>query len=324
MVDKSFIVHFVSKFTKSLIFFNSANLIHGNLKPSNVFIQFTSIDHFKLYLSDHLQYYLYNSKLIETPLPTLQFSSPEMILYKEVSISTDIWSFGNILYYFITGNVLFSSSNIKSLYISMKKEKNKDLYRLDLLLYKHLPSFIIDTIRNCIKFKPEDRISPIEILENVNKYKIKIKEEKSWYEIHQLSVHNFIYSKCILHSDSNNNNNNNLRKCIYVSGIKQYSYFLHSFRNLSELNIDSMLFNEIFFYIDIAFSPVDIKYISYSFQYISKLVLLVLSSILYIYIYIFFFLRMLFNISFYYNIVSKYQFIDQFASIKFSWKSFRL
>lgn len=279
IANTSVLVHFISKLTKSLLSFDSLNLFHGNIKPSNVFIQFSSYPHFNLYLSDHLQHYMYNSRMIPIPLTTLQFSSPEMILSKQTSISTDIWSFGNILYYFMTGKELFTSMKIKSLYLSMKKDISEYIDRLNLSFY-NIPSFIIDIIRNCLKFKAVERISLKEISKKVNNYKLKDKAKKSFNKIDNILIYNSIHKKCILHSDNcNNKNNNNTqsenKKCLYASGIPQYSFLLHSFHNLTELNING-----------ITLSTSDTKYISNSFQYVDKLILLVLTSIIMFYLFI--------------------------------------
>lgn len=281
IANKSVLIHFISKFTKSLLSFDSLNLYHGNIKPSNVFIQFFSYPQFKLYLSDQLQYYMYNSKIIPINLSTLQFSSPEMILSKQTSISTDIWSFGNILYYFMTGKELFTSMKIKSLYLSMKKDINGNIDKLKLSFY-NIPTFIIDIVRNCIKFKSEERITLNEISEKVNNFKLEDKAKKSFNKIDNILIYNSIHTKCILHSDNCNNKSNNTQNenkgCLYASGIPQYSFLLHSFHNLTELNING-----------ITLSTLDTKYISNSFQYIDKLILLVLTSIFY---YFFIYYRM--------------------------------
>lgn len=96
--------------------FHNLNIPIGNIKPSNILYD----DKFNLYLSDYSQYLLY-SDIRQIPLSKIRFFAPEVILGKELTIKSDIWSLGILFYYLLHPHhkILITKTTIKDLYLEM-------------------------------------------------------------------------------------------------------------------------------------------------------------------------------------------------------------
>lgn len=94
------------------------NLIHGCISPNNIVIN--SSEHNETYQLRN--YCLYDiGKLEDFSYEDIYYLSPEIILGKEVTIMSDIWSFGCLMFYVITGHHLFHSKNLKELVTKMNR-----------------------------------------------------------------------------------------------------------------------------------------------------------------------------------------------------------
>lgn len=103
-----------------LISLDNCGLYHGCLNPNNITIH--SINEYKdIYklcnyglnpIIKHTSDLCYNE---------ISYLSPEVILCKESDIKSDIWSFGCVYYYLLTGKSLFHAINIRSLTIKIIK-----------------------------------------------------------------------------------------------------------------------------------------------------------------------------------------------------------
>lgn len=134
--------------------FQSFDLIHGNIKPTNVFITKER----KLCTSD---YFLNELRELRNHSTLFYcYLSPEQILGLEVSKQSDIWSLGCLLYFLLTKQHLFSSTSFYHL-IKLQHEKN----RINLTY----PSIYNEVINSSLKYKPSNRIRITEILQLICK-----------------------------------------------------------------------------------------------------------------------------------------------------------
>lgn len=78
------------------------NIIHGNLKPSNILIDSEG----DILLSDYCQYLL-TSFLVDYKMQNLLFMSPELLKNDEITTKSDIWSLGCISYKLLVGYTPF-------------------------------------------------------------------------------------------------------------------------------------------------------------------------------------------------------------------------
>lgn len=110
--------------------FHSHCISHLNIKPSNIFI--TDKNHYLL--SDYNDHEIYNG-ILQYTKNDLIYLSPEMKSRKEIFYSSDMWSFGCVMYYIITKseiNIINPNYNriMKEEYVEIiKKLLNKNQYK---------------------------------------------------------------------------------------------------------------------------------------------------------------------------------------------------
>lgn len=123
--------------------------MHGNLKPTNLFITKER----KVYTSD---YFLNEIREIVNPVTAFYYYfSPEQISGKEINYNSDIWSLGCVLYYIFSKSDLFFS---KSLLHVISLQQNFKFINLT------CPSVYNDIINGTLKYYPKDRMTLREIL----------------------------------------------------------------------------------------------------------------------------------------------------------------
>lgn len=119
LVESKEYVSLVKDIIYTIDILHNNNLIHGNIKPSNILLS-SEDNHF--YLSDYGNYML--SDCVEKPEPFIQskiamcYLSPEIIASCEYDLkSNDIWSIGCILYYILhNGLNPFIGKNLFEIY----------------------------------------------------------------------------------------------------------------------------------------------------------------------------------------------------------------
>ena len=79
----------------SLLYFNSNKIIHGDLKPQNILIDFSN----KACVGDFGTAAMISStsKFGEIYALTSNYASPEMLVDEQMFLESDIWSFGAII-----------------------------------------------------------------------------------------------------------------------------------------------------------------------------------------------------------------------------------
>lgn len=122
----------------------SQNIINGNLKPSNILL---TDDKSHILLSD-----FEINEIRTSSIENINYFSPEQLKSSELTNSTDIWSYGCVIYYYITnGDVLFKGKNFNEIY-SMIIECN---YNLD----KSFPCYFRALLIGMLNTDPSKRIS---------------------------------------------------------------------------------------------------------------------------------------------------------------------
>lgn len=94
---------------------HSLGIINGNVKPSNIFIEYNDGE-----INYKISDYCYNQKYLKYDLRVsecnIQYFSPEQLENKELNEKVDIWSIGSIIYEIINGYCAFGNEN---LYVKM-------------------------------------------------------------------------------------------------------------------------------------------------------------------------------------------------------------
>lgn len=101
-ISKSKLVEYISELIYNL---NLISLTNGNLKPSNILFD----ENDDMYITD----YFINSirNLDNLKLDNYRYLSPEILNQNEITSSTDVWSFGCILYYIYNKSDYFNGDN---------------------------------------------------------------------------------------------------------------------------------------------------------------------------------------------------------------------
>lgn len=96
-----------------LSYLHSRDMMHGNIKPSNVFMNQEN----SLFLSDYSTYLLYSGKELEMQktVEDIQYLSPEALSGRKVDKYSDLWGVGCVMYYLICGKDPFTTKSIDEL-----------------------------------------------------------------------------------------------------------------------------------------------------------------------------------------------------------------
>lgn len=146
-----------------LIQLHSINIIHGNIKPSNILI--TDCDNYVL--TDYCKNQLYDLSDYLPVITTYRYTAPEVFLSKEYNIKSDMWSYGCLLHF------LFSSKNAfdKLDFSSLKSDIISGNYTSKVLYYTEYVNVLLTHL---INVNPENRISSLELRNALDIFKEEI------------------------------------------------------------------------------------------------------------------------------------------------------
>lgn len=169
---------------KAISIFYDNNIIHGNIKPTNILL---GVDH-HWYLTDYGLNMMYMNLPEEGGGIMKQFNtyninyiSPELLNGKEYSFYTDIWSFGCVLIFLLTGKNPFGNESVENTKRRiMKCEWTLPNYQIDELYSIIIMSTMclnkkdrknIEEIRSLFRFKDNMSIYNIYLIYLIEKRK---------------------------------------------------------------------------------------------------------------------------------------------------------
>lgn len=91
-LNNNIIKKIIIQLSNAINYFDKMDIIHGNIKPSNILID----NKYNIYLSDYSKY------LLDKSINITSFTPPELLFQEELSNKSDIWSIGCIVYYLFT------------------------------------------------------------------------------------------------------------------------------------------------------------------------------------------------------------------------------
>jgi len=145
----------------ALQYIHSKNILHKNIKPSNIFLMKQNKENFAKLGDFGVSKVLKSSlKKTKTIISSVQYQPPEMIEKKDYSFETDIWSLGVTFYQLITLNEPFED-NIFEINDNILKGNIKQIPK-DCKIDKKF----IELIKEMLKVRPEERPSLETILQN--------------------------------------------------------------------------------------------------------------------------------------------------------------
>lgn len=150
-----------------ILLLNNSNVIHGNLKPSNVLIG----DDYQISVADYLINTVRTNS--ENNIKILQYISPEQLSSKEVTVKTDIWGIGLILFFLLTGRSLAYFN-----YTEMMELMNVS----EIITNEKIKVMFIELFKRTMEYNPKERISVTEILYELDNLNI---VEARYYSAHK-------------------------------------------------------------------------------------------------------------------------------------------
>lgn len=165
------VIKFSTEFLSGLHNIHVKGLVHFDIKPDNIMLS----DRMEGLLSDFgLAENVDSSGLAQQPCNYAGACPPE---YIEAQFSADftfdrlfdIFQVGLTIYRMCCGNQIFQAQmnqfqNYRDLYVAIRDKKFPDLA----LIPEHIPSKLINTIKKCISFTPEDRfLSALDVINNM-------------------------------------------------------------------------------------------------------------------------------------------------------------
>lgn len=90
---------------------HSRDMMHGNIKPSNIFINKEN----SIFINDFSTNILYSGKEseLQNTMVDIQYLTPECLSSRRVSKYSDLWSVGSLLYFLISGKHPFTGKSME-------------------------------------------------------------------------------------------------------------------------------------------------------------------------------------------------------------------
>lgn len=150
----------ITEVLKGLTFLNSKNLVHGDLKLSNILLQQEENDFIHKIgdLESCQEVGPINRKLKRC---TPEIVAPEVLKANMYYFSSDVWSLGVLIFILFTGAYPFGRRGVTAPEV-IKERRENCLY--DAALLKSIPRLYRSIIKKTFELDPEKRASPEELL----------------------------------------------------------------------------------------------------------------------------------------------------------------
>lgn len=139
-----------------LLTFSDLNVIHGNIKPSNIMIE---DGHYRL--TDYCKYMITDPFTLVS-LINYEYLSPEQYKNSNLTTKTDMWNFGCIIYYIYTGTSPFTSNTSDTITANVLNGNFKPIS------YEEKNSMELnELLSHLFVTNPEERYTPQEMLDAI-------------------------------------------------------------------------------------------------------------------------------------------------------------
>eukprot|EP00703_Trepomonas_sp_PC1_P002257 JAP94349.1 Kinase, NEK [Trepomonas sp. PC1] len=145
------IITIFEQICRGLLYLHSKGIVHGDLTPNNILLEFDNKQLVSVKLADYLQNNTSNPMYMSPELVQLQIKNE---LFKP-TIESDLWSLGVILYQMVKGKLPF---------LSVNEILNSQIPKL------HLVQFCFQKIiKNSLQKQPQNRMTLINIIRHVER-----------------------------------------------------------------------------------------------------------------------------------------------------------
>lgn len=167
---------FLYQLLRGLKYIHSANVIHRDIKPGNLFV---NADDLSLKIGDYGLARVFDKKYehkgyLTAVVSTIYYRAPEVMLnYGDYSYPIDIWSCGAVFAEMILGKVLFSGENeldqlhvISSTFGLSTENMFTEVSSFPEYLFEDFPPEAVDLLSRMLCINPEKRITTEEALQH--------------------------------------------------------------------------------------------------------------------------------------------------------------
>lgn len=247
-----YLISFINQMISVIHYMHCNNIVHTDIKPSNILIEYTdNFEDIKIYIIDFGSAYVENISQKYSVVTTYTTRAPEVFNFDyKYDRKIDIWSFGMVLYYFITGfeyidytkyesnqnieilkhlyeiqnNILHLSIDDKLRYLLLKTLIIDPDYRPDIYKIKNIVEDLFSTKVNIVSFK-NIKLFDFKISDNkkINKLNSYISSRLNYINLDNLDVANSIFYKL----DSKIHNSKTENEILFLCWFICYQ-FVHS------------------------------------------------------------------------------------------------
>ncbi|WP_420787787.1 serine/threonine-protein kinase [Shewanella chilikensis] len=199
-LDPFMVAHIGYHLIRGIFASHRVGVIHRDLKPSNIMvigdISFSNVmitdfgiaklvdEELELLKSEDVENSILASKTLVGAVP---YMAPELLLEKSnPELSSDIWSFGAILYHLLSGKPPYSLSFTNVIISYANKEPLKDIPHLSSMKHAHeIVTQLYGIISECMNYDQTQRPSAFSILEKFSSICYSYKERQKGRVYHQ-------------------------------------------------------------------------------------------------------------------------------------------
>lgn len=144
-------LHFAAHIASALDYLHSQDIIHRDLKPGNVLMDFNG----NIYVIDFglARVLSESTRAMHTGHGTLPYSPPEQSNQSEITIQSDLFSFGVMLYHFFTGHIPWNGEMSLGIQQLHSNEEIPDPREFN----AELPTALVEALRRITAAQPAER-----------------------------------------------------------------------------------------------------------------------------------------------------------------------
>lgn len=169
---------------EAIAYTHAKTVLHRDLKPENIIIgKYGEVMILDWGIADLARLQKKSSKTGKVA-GTVAYMAPERALGEKATYQTDIYSLGVILYQILTLELPYQRGNLQAFRKYLREEKY--INPIELAPYREIPHELLDIVKKCLSFHPENRYQTIQDL--IEEVKNTIEGKPYWMFVTRLDL----------------------------------------------------------------------------------------------------------------------------------------